>query len=83
MKAKLMKSIVGLSIVVIVTIFNLSHNSKQAEIMLGLDEIEALACRENGCTKNFSRVEAEEFVDGSGVMVSCSGCGSLTCKAPR
>lgn len=73
---------IGILIVGITLLFNLNSLNMYSESILKLDEIEALACGENGCTKDYSKVQAEETNDGE-VWVTCTGCGSLKCRAPK
>ena len=72
---------IGILIVGIALLFNLNSLNIYSESILELDEIEALACGENGCTKDYSKVDAEETNDGE-VWVTCTGCGSLKCEKP-
>ena len=67
-------------IVIAITLFNSSN--KDTSLLTGLEEIEALACGENGCTKDYSRVDAYDSSSGT-LYISCTGCGSLKCQKPE
>ena len=65
-----------------ILIVNFIIRQKTSTAFIGLDEIEALACGENGCTKNFSKVEIRELTNGKTILY-CDGCGSLKCEKPE
>ena len=75
------KLIFGILIAITALLFNLNSFSTHLSI-LDFEEIEALACGENGCTKDYSRVDAYESSSGT-LYISCTGCGSLKCQKPE
>ena len=76
------KLIFGILIAITALLFNLNSFSTHLSI-LDFEEIEALACGENGCTKDYSRVDAQESPNGDGISLLCMGCGSLKCKVSK
>lgn len=80
---KNIKWFIVLSSTVIVTSMTVSFSLKNnaSTLLMGLDEVEALACGENGCTKNYSKVEVRELDNGR-IIITCTGCGSLKCEKP-
>lgn len=79
---KKIKLATGMLIVTTALLFNLNQRRFDSVSILKFDEIDALACGENGCTKDYSKVLVEEYLTGA-VVVDCSGCGSIKCKAPK
>lgn len=50
-------------------------------VLMGLNELDALACGENGCLKDYRKITVHE-VNGK-VGLFCEFCGSLKCEEPR
>lgn len=79
---KKIKLATGMLIVTTALLFNLNQRRFDSVSILKFDEIDALACGENGCTKNFSKVEIRELTNGKTILY-CDGCGSLKCEKPE
>lgn len=72
----------GTLIAIAAFLFSLNSLDIYSVSILEFDEIDALACGEAGCTRDYSKVKIEELLNGD-VLADCSGCGSIKCKVVK
>lgn len=78
---KKQSSILILAIIALITV-NFVITEKTSTSLIGLDEIDALACGEAGCKRDYSEVQIRELDNGK-LLLWCTGCGSIKCEKPE